>query len=210
MIEFVIAYDEGDIALGSYFQKCRDQLVSVIQGIPLVCTTNELSSHRCTRVYLDVYLGHLKDVPFIVSAFTHGNPNQLVVNGGRFVDSDEDNTFFQHSLFYTNSCSSGRILGPSLISQNCKVFIGFNQDVDALLGDPYEDLSVRCDNYGIIAFLTQDITAFEAYEQMLSNYTREIQSLKDANDVLRAGILITARESLVYHGDKNVTRSDFE
>lgn len=209
MIEFVIAYDEQDVKLGSYFQKCRDELVSLIQGLPnFPNTLNDVPANRCNKAYFDVTLARLLPMPFIIAAYTHGNPKQLVVNGAHFVDADEDNTFFQQAFFYTNSCSSGKQLGPKLILDHCIAFIGFDQEVDALVGEYYEDISIRCDNYAMSAFLTQEITAFEAYKQMRENYTQEIQKMKRNKDILRAGLLITARESLVFHGDKNLTKND--
>ena len=211
MIEFVIAYDEEDVKLGSYFRKCRDQLVSTIEGIPdFDYSTNEIQAKQCNRAYLDIALQRLDDLPFIITAYMHGNFKQLVANGGRFVDADEDNTFFSNTLFYTNSCSSGKLLGPSLISDACRTFIGFDQEVYSLLGDPYEDISVSCDNHGISAFLTDDVTAYSAYQSMKDNYTQEIKKLNDAKDVLRAGILISAREALVFHGDQELKKADLQ
>ena len=72
----------------------------------------------------------------------------------------------------------------------------------------YQDLSIKCDNFGITAFLTQDITAFEAYERMRSNYSQEINKMLVSRNVLRAGLLINAREALVFHGDKNLKKEE--
>ncbi|MDF0716946.1 hypothetical protein PY092_12360 [Muricauda sp. 334s03] len=211
MIEFIIAYDERDLELGTYFQKCRDELHTLIQNLPNFShTANDVPANRCNMAYLEINLGKLRDMPFIIAAYTHGNSKQLVVNGTRFIDTDEDNSYFQNSFFYTNSCSSGIKLGPNLIDNNCSAFIGFDSDVDALLGDYYEDLSIKCDNYGITAFLSQEITAIQAYDQMRDNYTNEIQKLQNSMDILRAGILINARESLVFHGNKELTKTDLE
>ena len=210
MIEFVIAYDERDVELGSYFQKCRDELVSLIAGLPdFPHANNDVPTKLCNRAYLDIALKRLIEAPFVLVAYMHGNPNQLLANGSRFVDANEDNTCFQHSLFYTNSCSTGKLLGPSLIEQHCCAFIGFDSKVDALRGD-YEDMSIKCDNYGIYALLTQDINVNDAFEQMKDNYTREICKLRSLGDPLSAGILISVREALVFHGDRTLTKDDLQ
>ncbi len=211
MIEFVIAYDERDDVLGSYFQECRNNLVSVISDLQeLDPILNDVPANKCNRAYLDYVLANLRDKPFIIAVYCHGNPKQLVVNGSLFIDSDEDNEYFKKTFFYTNSCSSGKTLGPKLIEQNCSVFIGFERNVESLMGDYYEELSINCDNFGITAFLTQEITAFEAYEQMIKNYTQKIQNLQKTGDILRAGIFINAREALVFHGNKDLTKADLQ
>ncbi len=207
MIEFVIAYDEKDEELGTYFQKCRDKLLALVAGITdFSHASHDVPSDRCNRQYLDIALERLKEIPFVITAYMHGKETQLTVNGGRFIDVDDDNTFFRGAFFYTNSCSSGKVLGPKLIDQQCEVFIGFDQDVVVLRGD-HENLSIDCDNCGIYAFLLQDITAFEAYEQMRRYYLQKIDELRKVGDILTAGVLMATRESLVFHGNRELKKA---
>jgi len=206
MIEIVVAYDERDKKLGDYFESCKNDLIATIEQLGGIKNTiSEIPAKKCNRAYIDIALKHLKEISFLIIAYMHGTESQLIANNGAFVQVGDDNSFFKYSLFYTNSCLCGKLLGPDLITHQCHTFIGFDEEISALLGDN-KDISIKCDNFGITAFLTQDITVFEAYDQMRTNYSQEITKMLSLGDILSAGVLVNAREALVFLGNKDLKK----
>ncbi len=210
MINIFIAFDCDDIKLGPYFHNCMKDLSSVLlteKDNGLKCLIMELPTRYCNWAHLDIKYSKYKDRPFIIVAYTHGNEDALTVGGTSFIKADEDNSFFNNSFFYTNSCLSGKRLGPNLIEQKCKTFIGYDQEIVAFKNELQQE-SLKCDNIGINLFLTSDYTAYEAFIGMKDYYTQKANSLDLFRDILSASLLINAREALVFHGDKNLKKSD--
>lgn len=212
MIDLVVAFDDSDAELGVYFALCKDDSVEIINSLEKNrerIRYTEIPANKCNLAYLDISLQSLKDVPFIWAAFTHGDENSITIANVPFVEVGNDNSLFKDSFFYTNSCSSGLNLGQDLIDQNCRVFIGYNKKVYAFKNE-YADTSLKCDTIGLTSFLTEDITAFEAYLKINQLYTQESRKLQNIGDILSAGLLINARESLTFKGDKQAKSIDFE
>lgn len=211
MIKIITAFDEVDVRLGKYFENCKDDILAVIESENEngeIFENELIKSTNCNRAYLDIYLERYKLIPFIWVAYMHGNERSISSNGSVFISSSDDITYFSNAFFYTNSCLSGKILGPELINQKCSVFIGYDDAIMAFKND-YQEVSRRCDNFGIIYFLTSDATTYEAYEAMRNNYTLESNKILQFADPLSAGLLINAREALVFHGDKTKKKEDF-
>lgn len=111
-------------------------------------------------------------------------------------------------MFYSTACLVGKKLAPDLINKGCKAFIGYKEEIFAYKQNEKKEISKNCDNAGIMAFLSDDITIYEACERMKSYYTQQIDRLEDVKDMLFAGNLIHARESIVCLGDKNLKKED--
>ncbi|MFL1013331.1 hypothetical protein [Flavisericum labens] len=213
MIELVFAFDDSDADLGVYFTLCKNDSIEVINSVEeneTRITITELPAIRCNRAYIDLSLDALKEIPFIWATFTHGNEYGVTASGLPFISVGDDNTTFSDAFFYTNSCSSGLYLGDDLIKNSCRVFIGYEDKIYAFKNE-YGDISLKCDTIGLTSFLTEDITAFEAYKRMKQLYTQESRKLQNVGgDVLAAGLLINAREALTFKGDKEAKSTDFQ
>ena len=197
--------------MGVYFNACKNDIITSINlqtAIHNIFSIIEIPSRNCRSAYFDIVLSEFKNIPFIIIAYTHGNENSLVANGSRFITVDNDTSFFNNSFFYTNSCLSGKVLGPELIKQNCKVFIGYDSTITAFKNEN-SNISLKCDNIGILLFLTSDITAYDAYFAMIKLYTQEYDKLLANGDPLSAGLLIQNREALVFYGEKELKKEDF-
>ncbi|GHB83091.1 hypothetical protein [Persicitalea jodogahamensis] len=211
MIEILTAYDEEDPELGVYFNACKKDIVASINlqtAIHNIFSITEIPSRNCRLAYFDIVLGKLKNIPFIIIAYTHGNETSLIANGSGFITVNSTNSSFNDSFFYTNSCLSGKVLGPELIKQNCKVFIGYDSTITAFKNEN-SNISLKCDNIGMLLFLTSDITAYDAYVAMIQLYTQEYDKLLANGDPLSAALLIQNREALVFHGEKELKKEDF-
>ena len=212
MIRIVTAYDDLDTKLGTYFIACKEDIAAVIKAESEIndrYLSTEISGINCNQAYLDVILSDHKEIPFLWISYTHGNEKEITVNGCSFVKAGNDNSYFQESFFYTNSCLSGKFLGPDLIAQNCKVFIGYDDTIVAFKNE-HREVSVKCDNIGLITFLTTTSTAYESFEAMQSYYTQESNRIFRYGDPLSSALLINAREALVFHGEKDFTKEDLD
>ncbi len=210
MIRVLIASDDSDTKLGEYFKACKEDLIAVINAEieaqkPL--EVEDIPSRNSNNAYLNIKYVDFKEIPFLWASFSHGNENSVKFNGTALISTGDDNSLFANTLFYTNSCLSGKFLGPDLISQNCRTFIGYDQSIVAFKND-YREISLKCDTIGIISFLTSDITAIVAFKQIIQYYTQQANRLLDLEDPLSAALLINAREALVFHGDENLKKED--
>jgi hypothetical protein len=199
-----VAFDEKDNKLGNYFQECKNDIFSFLNDSnDFDKTLFEISSDKCNEAFIDISLAAQKELPFLFIAYSHGNENGLIASGNLFVRAGNDNAVFQNTLFYATACFSGLNLGPDLISQGCKSFIGYDRKIDGLL-DVHQKLSIQCDNYALKAFCSQEITIYEAFKQMVIYISQEIEKLRNFGDILRAGILMNTREALVFIGDESL------
>ena len=210
MIRVLIASDDNDVELGEYFRACKQDLLSVVSAeidSGKLLTVEDIPSINCNVVYLNVKYTTFKKIPFLWVSFSHGNESSIRFNGSVFVSAGDDNSLFEDTLFYTNSCLSGKFLGPDLINQNCRTFIGYDQSVIAFKNEN-QKISLKCDTVGLILFLTEDVTAYDAFEHTKQYYTQQAEILLKYGDILSSGLLINAREDLVFHGDKNLKKEE--
>lgn len=209
MTDILIAYDESDEKLGSYFLKCKNDITLFFEELEDEETNIvEICAVNCHDAYIDISLVNYEFTPFLFIAFTHGSQKGLTSKGNVFVSTEKNYTLFNKSFVYANSCLAGLKLGPHLISCGCKAFIGYENEIYAFIDREHEEISVKCDNSGLKAFYTQGITAFEAYESMQTYYSNQINRLTQFGDMFRAAILVNARESLVFHGDRELKKDD--
>ena len=210
MIKVLVAYDNEDERLGNYFDSCKLDVCATIsseESSEIDFELIEIASRQCNRAFLDLLPKQVKKNPFLLIVYAHGNEEAIRVNGTSFIRIGEDNEMFKDTVIYSTACLTGKLLGKELVGNGCKAFIGYDGQIVAFK-DTRQDISIKCDNLGITMFLTSDITISEAFDQMKKYYTQESQKLLSFNDILASGLLINARESLVFHGNPDITRND--
>ena len=210
MINIIVAYDNQDDNLGTYFEDCKDQLIEVLTEHNRFVNgdVREITGVRCNSAFIDITIPSYNTHPFIFIAYSHGNEIALYSGEGCYVEKNMNAHHFRNSLFYTTACSVGKDLGPHLIEQGCLAFVGYKNEIHAYKKEERKEISKKCDNAGIIAFLSDDITVFEAYTRMKDYYTQQIDRQEQVKDMLFAGDLVEARNSLVCLGDKNLKKED--
>ena len=211
MINIFAAYDDKDPKLGTYFEDCKKQLLSVLgkQNDPVEFNVHEIPGDYCNNAYIDSLLIQYLPHPFIFIAYSHGSEWALHCEESRYVEKGVNTDLFRNSLLYTTACSAGKELGNDLINQGCSVFIGYKREINVFSEEAKRKISMLCDNAGIIEFLTNDITIFEAFKKMEDFYTEQIDSLNDAGDMLFAMELVDTRESLVFLGKPDLRKEEF-
>lgn len=205
MTKFIIAYDNQDPILGSYFTLCKENLVSFLTEKGL-STIVEIHAKYCNQTYIEIKIREVKNeenLCFI--AYSHGNINSVVCAGESYVKVSENTHLFNNAIFYSNACLCGAELSFDLISKGCKAFIGSKEETKVLLLDP--NLSAKLDNYALMIFVEQNKTIHDSYISMLNYYDYEIDRLNELEGGFgfgKAGYLVEARDALVFLGDKNI------
>jgi hypothetical protein len=209
MINFIVAYDNQDVNLGTYFEDCKNQLLDVAQGSGLINgTVREILTNHCNDVAFGMIMPTYRPNPFVFVAYSHGNEKALCCQNNNYIEKDVNAHYFENSLFYTTACSVGKELGLHLIDKGCLAFVGYKSEIYVYKQDEKKQISRNCDNAGIIAFLSENITILEAYTKMKNYYTQEIDRLTNLKDMLFAGELVVARDSLIYFGNGNLKKED--
>ena len=210
MINITIAFDEKDTKLGKYFEDCKNQLINVLieNYTSTDYTLNEIPSMRCNNVYIDTLISDIKPNPFIFIAYSHGDEKALYCNSNYYIKCDVNTHYFANTIFYTTACLAGKELGENLIANGCLAFVGYNNVTYVFMENSKKEISRNCDNIGIISFLSEDITIFEAFKKMKNYYEQQIDKYNLLKDPIFAGNLVEAREALVFIGNRNIKKED--
>lgn len=192
MANTVIAYDSSDRLLGAFFENCKIDLDGFFGGMaisPVFLNGGRLNSLALTAL-LRQYDG------FVFAAFCHGDQDNLLAGGRDAYVSSSNCSYFKKSFVYTFSCHSGKNLGRILIDNECRCFIGYNQEV--AIWDTYQTPFISCANEGLKLFYSGQNT-LEIHQKMTEKYNEEIDDIY-ASDFMIASILRANRDALVIHG----------
>ncbi|GHT17014.1 hypothetical protein AGMMS4956_20290 [Bacteroidia bacterium] len=210
MINFVVAYDNIDTKLGMYFEECKNQLLGLLEEHNELVNGNvcEIAGRQCNNAYIDIMIPKYNTNPFVFIAYSHGNEKALCCNANFYVDKNVNARHFVNSLFYTTACSAGKELGSYLVDSGCLAFVGYKNDINVYIKTDKKDISKNCDNAGIVAFLSENITILEACKKMKTYYTQQIDKLENMKDMIFAGELVEARDALICLGNENLKKED--
>jgi hypothetical protein len=209
MTNIIIAFDDKDENLGDYFSTCQSDIsgffsdhYQIIKKSPLL-----VPNEKCNQAYIDIEIARINPAPFVFIAYSHGNEHSLRCNKNSYVRKGSNTKQFTNSLFYTNSCLSGKELGIELVNNGCFAFIGYEEESNAFLNEEYYTISVNCDNSGLKTFFTDNIPVSIAFERMKSYYTNNIDKYESI-DPFFAAQLVKNREALVLHKNKDIVKED--
>ena len=205
MTNFLIACDHKDPGLGQFL---NDILI-------ILCERCELlgNDFNTELVDTDSYLAYplvniiqsFNSSPFLFLVLAHGSDNAVFINDAEIINISNSD-LFNKSFFYAISCSTAVNLGPALIENGCKTYIGYNDEVTIIL--PYQDIFKNCQIFGIEKFINDKITSNECFQQMIEKYNTEIDELYN-EDAFAASYLLANRASLEIKGELNCYLSDF-
>jgi hypothetical protein len=209
MINFVVAFDNQNAELGQYFNDCKNDIVNIFDEQNGLVHYNEVPTPQCNEAYIDVEIPQLNSDPFIFIAYTHGNDDGLMCNGGSFVSIDNCYHFI-NSLFYSTACLIGKNLAPELVNKGCRAFIGFKEESEIFKNASYRQTFINCDNFALKMFITSDASVGESFDAMKNHYTKEIDRLTEfREDPIFISVLVANREALVCLGDRELRKEDF-
>lgn len=208
MINFHIAFDENDGALGDYFRNSKLDIANFIAAECANPIVHEIGSARCNQAYIDVRLPQINTQNYLFIAYSHGSDDSLLSAGSFFVKKDVNSALFINSFFYAMCCFTARELGSSLIASGCHGYIGYNTDASAFF-PPHDQLCIDCDNHGLKNFI-RGVTLVDCFTQMKDYFTQKIDELENDGQTLLAALLLSNREALEMHGNANLRLSDFD
>ena len=191
MNDIILAIDEEDTELGSFFKDCGADLINFFEQKQI--TIDKLVASQINHVYVKVITENLNSFTFL--AYSHGSDAQLVSNGTSYIDEDNADSF-ENSLFYTCSCDTGKLLGSKLVQKGCLSYIGYK---DKFIVWDFNRLPfVECANYAI-----KQIYLGKGSEEALimakSKYNEYIDDYN--NDLMGAAMLRSNRDVLIHLGE---------
>jgi hypothetical protein len=214
MLKVIIAFDDQDEVLGSYFTACKDDILGFLteqkdKGRQLE-VVEIIHSKNCHTAYVDMRIAAYQNVPLLFIAYSHGLSHSLRCNSVSYIHSDNIKSLF-NAWLYTNACSSAKELGVLFTGQQ-GVFIGFNEEVKAFKEESgMMQASIYCDNCGLkyaIAHLAATTT--ETYRAMKAYYSQVIYKWVDLEvDIFAIRQLRRTRDALTIHGDTNLKMEDY-
>lgn len=211
MIRVNIAFDDKDPRLGSYFQECKEDLISFLEDRRVNnaddYAVDEIHSGRCNQVYIDNQISIVNANNFLFIAYSHGDDACLSAGGSAYIHSSFSGNLFNNAFFYAVACSTGSLLGPDLVNNGCHVFIGYNGPFYVL--HMHHRLAVNCANVGIKMFFMGH-SVRESFNLIESFYNQEIDKLVAFHDPLAASFLISNKNALVLLGGGELTIDDFD
>jgi hypothetical protein len=192
MINTILAVDNEDSGLGSFFTECLQDIESFESEAKSLDIVN---SNALNDLTISLKLTNI--TKFIFLAFSHGSDDSLVVKGSNpYISSTLNIKRFTDSFFYACACDTGKVLGQTLINNGCASFIGYN-DKFTVWGYNTRPF-VECANYGYKLFLQGHdigtiITMMKMkYDEHIDNYN---------NDIFGAADLLSNKNALVAYGN---------
>lgn len=208
MSNFLVVVDNLDSELGDYFLESYFNLSDCIDNIENA-NVHTISDNACNNLEIDNQIEQFNSSPFIFIGLSHGNETELLTSTSILVDS-KNSVNFKNSLFYTAACLFGMELGPKLIEEKCKCFIGYVKEVQIVTG--HENSFIECENNGIEAFCKHGKSTKESFDSMIEKYNSTIDrylASNDINDVIIASTFVSNKDSLVILGDYDLTYDYF-
>jgi len=208
MINVVLAYDDNDDELADYFTESYNNINGIITTLNFISSI-PIRGLDCTESNLITITNGLNDNPFIFIGLSHGREEGdcLLTINETFV-SHNNIKHFQNSFFYSTACDAAKILGPTLLTENCFCFIGCN-DASWVSYEDFHPVYIACENFAICRFLQKDITIQQSFEDMKAYFDDQIQDMYQKNEILVAIELENNRDMMVLIGDGSLTRKHF-
>lgn len=207
MVKLLIAHDSTDPELGTYFSSCFQDIhdhASLCGGFQVF----ELNSQH-DETHLQSAIKAFQGMPFLFVAYTHGREDAIVLAQNQLVYL-QNAYFFGESFVYTCACRVGQELADSLLSHNCRAFIGFSNDSWLPQADDYIATFRICENQGIKTFMEGEKTILESFQAMEKMYTTKFDELVEEN-AFAASTLLDNLYALVIktNGSEHLTLADF-
>lgn len=207
MPNLLIVYDDEDPKIGTNSLMCYTHLQDNVSFEEH--TVISFDGITCTCENIENAISELQQAPFIFVAYSHGNDDCLRSHyHGEYVNIG-NSYFFGDSLFYTNACSTAQLLKGALLEQNCRVYIGYSDQVLIPDSPDLENLFIKCENHAITLFLNTDLTIGECFREMKDLYDRICDTLIDQGNIAWASRLSVTRGDLIIGGDEETTRSSY-
>lgn len=207
MINIIVAYDDNDLELGDFFELAFNDLRDNLSNVNNI-TIKPIRGLNCTENYVLEQINSFDEEIFGFVGLSHGNNSQLLTENDIYVDVN-NLVHFEKTLFYSTACSTGEILGKTLIDNNCFSYVGFIEESYASYEDFY-DIYIECENYCLKEFLLSSNTIEQSFNNMIKHYNDKVLELVNKDEILVAMELSGNRDIFVLYGDTTLTKLDLE
>lgn len=210
MINTIIAYDDSDLSLGEYFNKSYLYIKGLEKHSKISIT--EFNGNNCLESTITNSLQTLNHNNFVFVGISHGSDDALSLVGADKYISPNNANECSNSFFYSTACYIGKELGPSLIGNGSKCFIGYIDESFAPVSEEFVDLFIECELHAIKNFYLTSKTIEVLYKEMIQFTDEKIIELASGTDIIEAMALIDNRDRIVLLGDntnKQLSRHDF-
>ena len=204
MTNIIVACDNEDSKLGSFFNACAADLAAFFNDEEYVLET--IPSSTLNSTYLQIVIEKISAPSFIICPYSHGESNALLCRGEKYIEKDINMHLFSGALFYSFSCLASLELGTSLVDNGCRAFVGYKNE--ASIWTTYQGVFVECANYAMKMF-SEGLSLSSAFDKMIEKHNQEIDKMY-AMDFFIASIIADNRDGLVLLGDRGVTIEDFK
>jgi len=186
MFNLIIIYDDSDEKIGEYFTASKDNFIISTQNIRFK-NHYLLNAETCLSNEIDNYICRFDEKPFIFIAYTHGTEQTLNIANVEYIKAT-NSYFFANSLVYACACLSAVELGEVLVSQGCKLFLGYKESISSV-DNELDPIFYECENAFISHFLTTDSNIEDCKRFMYNKYQERTSFLKNNYNSLIAGRL---------------------
>jgi hypothetical protein len=201
-MRFLLAFDTQDNDLGDFWHTCMTDILTHIPN-QLGYSSTLLRSGDLIKETIGNKIADYGGNSFVFLAYSHGQRNSLHGQYEAYVDTTSA-YLFGRTFFYTFSCHVGSDLGPMLIENNCKAFIGYEDK--ARVETKHEKQFALCVNSGFKAFI-EGKTVWECFCTIRNAYDDAMDTIYEENLVTYATYRRN-RDALCCYGDKHLTIHD--
>ena len=204
----VIIADEVAENIGELCVMLKDSTCQLIaqfgQSTENVQVSNTIYSHDTINKYnLSEKLSLVNPNTFLCCWFGHGSEEAFSVNGENIVTTTDNHYVFSNALIYTFSCLNGGTLADVLVSNNAKVFVGYNGNANC----PYGIDEVTCGiAMSFVSSLFNGESVNNAVADLRSAYEDAI--FNDELEPFQRSRFQENRDSIVLKGDGTLTIND--
>lgn len=209
MLDVLLTYDDSDKGsdeipgLDYFFEACAYNFYFEIADTNL-CHITEVNGEHLTLNNVNSFLNKACK-PFLIVAYSHGSDDSLLCKdqSNFYIKSGINDNKFSGCIFYTWSCLTGKLLGKTLLKNNCLAYIGYEGTIIAGTGEIASFLESA--NFGIKLLMEgKDIKQviygmYEKYNELIDYHEN------DKQDFVIASFLRRNRDELVYFGDDNLS-----
>ncbi|SEE59134.1 hypothetical protein SAMN04487765_3283 [Tenacibaculum sp. MAR_2010_89] len=194
MTNSIFAFDTSDLTLGEFFRSCKLDLEAFFQNNNNT-SIRYIHGNQLNDLNISIVLENMTS--FIFGAYSHGSENSLVVSATTpYISTELNNEAFENAFFYTWSCSSGKVLGKSLIDNKCACFIGYKDIIS--IWSTHQKPFVETATLGLKLFI-ENVSTHNIPSLIKEKYNDEIDEIYKKNFMI-ASILMDNRDALVIHG----------
>lgn len=203
MVNLVIAFDDNDFELGSFFE---DSFLHINNSIDTAkFSLIQISGHDCNHLNIVEKISPLNPNSFVFVGYSHGNEDELVASDD-YVGRDFG--LFINSFLYTTACCSASGLGPNLIQNGTRCFVGCTKNSCAS-NDDFHDVYILCENHCIREFLNSEKTIQQTFDEMKLLFDDKIDEMFNLGEIQVAMELLDNKDCMVALGNTLLTINDF-